>query len=215
MKPCLIIFTSILLLCFAGVRRAPAQAPPSTSSEASADPSVAQRCAALNQANFEDVPGAPAKIFSSHMMNVTEGEFENALFMMSAPAKASRIKQYCQVTGYVPPQNKFELRLPLPSEWNQRFFFSACGGLCGAVNGVACNAGLARGYATVTGNGGHDGAFPLDGMWAAGDPVLQQDYAWRSNHLITVSLGLSANDFTAVPFGAPIFPVAPREARRC
>ena len=41
----------------------------------------------------------------------------------NAPIQTT-IKQYCQVTGYVAPQNKFEMRLPLPADWNQRFLFA-------------------------------------------------------------------------------------------
>jgi hypothetical protein len=47
--------------------------------------------------------------------------------------------------------------------------------------------GLARGYASVTGNGGHDGNPGFDGLWAANAPMLQDDYAWRSNHVITLA----------------------------
>jgi hypothetical protein len=39
-----------------------------------------------------------------------------------AASSAGHIHQYCDVTGYVPPQNKFELKLPLPGEWNHKFF---------------------------------------------------------------------------------------------
>jgi hypothetical protein len=60
------------------------------------------------------------------------------------------------VLGYVAPQNKFELRLPLPAQWNGRFHLTPCAGFCGAVNGNACSFTLARGYASITGNGGHD-----------------------------------------------------------
>ena len=83
---------------------------------------------------------------------------------------ASPIKQYCQVMGYVAPQNKFELRLPLPAQWNQRFHLTPCAGFCGGVNGNACNHTLARGYASITGNGGHDGSPAFDGVWAANSP---------------------------------------------
>ena len=48
--------------------------------------------------------------------------------------------------GYVAPQNKFELRLPLPTQWNQRFLLTPCAGFCGVLNGNACNAALARGH---------------------------------------------------------------------
>ena len=83
---------------------------------------------------------------------------------------ASPIKQYCQVLGYVAPQNKFELRLPLPSQWNHKFHLTPCAGFCGAVNGNACNLTLARGYASITGNGGHDSPVGFDGVWAANSP---------------------------------------------
>jgi feruloyl esterase len=104
------------------------------------------------------------------------------------------------VTGYVAPQNKFELRLPLPSDWNQRFFFWSCGGLCGAVDGSVCNPSLARGYASVTTNGGHDGSPGFDGVWAADAPRLQEDFGWRGAHVVT----LAAKAITRQYYGRPI-----------
>ena len=177
------VFGWCLLLCLAGSANVLAQTPKGGLSEAT---TAAQTCAALSQTNFESVPDAPAKITSAQLVDVTSGEFENPLWMSSAPAGSSQIKQYCRVNGYVAPQNKFELRLPLPSDWNQNFFFSACAGMCGTTNGAACNPGLARGYASVTGNGGHDGSPGFDGLWAANAPMLQDDFAWRSNHVVTL-----------------------------
>jgi hypothetical protein len=51
---------------------------------------------------------------------------------MGVPITTS-IRQCCDVAGYVAPQNKFELKLPLPSDWNQNFFFRACGGFSDRV----------------------------------------------------------------------------------
>jgi hypothetical protein len=113
---------------------------------------------------------------------------------------ASPVKQYCQVLGYVAPQNKFELRLPLPAQWNGRFHLTPCAGFCGAVNGNACNFTLARGYASVTGNGGHDSPVGFDGVWAANSPNLQEDFAWRHNHVIT----LAGKAITTRFYGRPI-----------
>jgi feruloyl esterase len=104
------------------------------------------------------------------------------------------------VTGYVASQNKFELKLPLPSDWNQKFFFYACGAFCGTVFGDACDLGLARGYASATGNGGHDSAWGFDGVWAANAPELQEDFGWRSNHVVT----LIAKAITTHYYGKPI-----------
>lgn len=200
-QPIVLVFGCLLLLCLGGAARAWAQTPRGGLLDAASDISAAlQRCAELSQTNFEGVPDAPAKITSAQLQDVAKGEFENLVWMSSAPATSSRIKQYCRVNGYVAPQNKFELRLPLPSDWNQSFFFSACGGMCGVTNGAACNAGLARGYASVTGNGGHDSVFGFDGLWAAGAPILQDDFAWRSNHVIT----LAAKAITTRYYGRPI-----------
>jgi feruloyl esterase len=90
--------------------------------------------------------------------------------------------------------------LPLPRDWNQKFFFYACGAFCGTVFGDACNLGLVRGYASVTGNGGHDSRWGFDGIWAANAPELQEDFGWRSNHVVT----LIAKAITTHYYGKPI-----------
>jgi feruloyl esterase len=185
---------SLAMLSFAvsttsseNISREPSLASPSV-------PSVdAQKCAALTGLNLEDALGGPGLITSARLVEVPAGGLEPPFFhpsgYVSAPAAAqgaTKIKQYCDVTGYVAPQNKFELKLPLPSNWNQKFFFYACGGFCGSVIRDACNLGLARGYASATGNGGHDSALGFDGIWAANAPKLQEDFGWRSNHVITL-----------------------------
>lgn len=104
------------------------------------------------------------------------------------------------MTGYVASQNKFELKLPLLDDWNQKFFFYACGGFCGTVLADACNLGLSRGYASVTGNGGHDSVLGFDGIWAANAPELEEDFGWRSNHVVI----LIAKAITAHYYGKPI-----------
>jgi feruloyl esterase len=124
------------------------------------------------------------KILSARIIDVPANGLESR---RGGATFSTLLKQYCQVTGYVAPQNKFEMRLPLPAEWNQRFFFSTCGGFCGAVNGADCNPTLARGYASVTTNGGHDSGPGFDGMWAAYAPGLQEDYGWRGTHIVTIA----------------------------
>jgi Tannase and feruloyl esterase len=167
----------------------------------------AQKCAALTELNLEDAPGGPAVITSAHIVDVSPSGLEPPFFHPSgygasgaAAQIVSNIKQYCDVTGYVAPQNKFELKLPLPDDWNQKFFFYACGGFCGRVIGDACNLALARGYASATGNGGHDSVLGFDGIWAANAPELQEDFGWRSNHVVTVI----AKAITKHYYGKPI-----------
>jgi hypothetical protein len=165
----------------------------------------AQKCAALMRVNLEDAPGGPAEITSARIVDVPGTGLEEMArfpggFGSSAILRASRIHQYCDVTGYFAPQNKFELKLPLPNDWNQRFFFISCGGFCGHVDGTACNLGLARGFASVTGNGGHDSSWAFDGLWAANAPQLQEDFGWHSNHVVA----LVTKVITTQYYGKPI-----------
>ena len=160
----------------------------------------AQRCEALVQTDFGKLPDAPARVISARLVDVPPA---NPSLPPTAPAAllaASPIKQYCQVLGYVAPQNKFELRLPPAEHWNGRFHLTPCAGFCGAVSGGACNLTLARGYASITGNGGHDSPVGFDGVWAANSPNLQEDFAWRHNHVIT----LAGKAITSSFYGRPI-----------
>jgi tannase/feruloyl esterase len=181
------------LTCFALLLMASATAPAGQAPAGHAD---AQACTALAGIDFEHLPDAPARVTSARLVDVPT---EDRVAGRGALAGSS-IKRYCQVTGYVAPQNKFEMRLPLPADWNQKFFFTACGGFCGAVNGNGCNPALARGYASATGNGGHESAPGFDGLWAANAPNLQDDYGWRSNHVITIA----AKAITTRYYGQPI-----------
>ncbi len=154
----------------------------------------AQRCAALASTEFEGLPDAPTRIMSARLIDVPADTQAAGILV------AASIKQYCQVQGYVASQNKFELRLPLPAQWNQRFHLTPCAGFCGGFNGNACNFTLARGYASITGNGGHDGSPAFDGVWAANSPNLQEDFAWRHNHVITIA----GKAITTKFYGRPI-----------
>ena len=186
-------FVAILLASIGGVRLT---TPSAQSGQTTAPPPAgdAQRCAALASADFEGLPDAPTRVVSARIVDVPAGDSQSPGALAASP-----IKQYCQVQGYVAPQNKFELRLPLPAQWNQRFHLTPCAGFCGAVNGNACNFTLARGYASMTGNGGHDGSPGFDGVWAANSPSLQEDFAWRHNHVITIAGKAIATKFYGQP----------------
>jgi len=165
----------------------------------------AQSCEALMEFNLEIAHGGPAVVTSARLIEVPANGLERWLLVPSgygsSPVNSDvHVHEYCDVTGYVAPQNKFELKLPLPRDWNQKFFFYACGAFCGTVFGDACNLGLVRGYASVTGNGGHDSRWGFDGIWAANAPELQEDFGWRSNHVVT----LIAKAITTHYYGKPI-----------
>src|SRR5262249_17538460 len=150
-----------------------------------------QRCAALAQLDLESASAGPTRITGARLIDVPPSGLEQGPNRVSGFGRrasgAGRIKKYCSVTGFVAPQNKVELRLPLRSEWNHKFFLATCGGFCGAVNGALCAPALERGYAAVTTNGGHDGAAGFDGVWAANAPNLQEDFAWRGAHIVTLA----------------------------
>ncbi len=176
----------VLALCLIASTSASAQNAPTASVGAEA-----QKCAELVGLNLEDASGGPALITSARLVEVPASGLEQWVvapsgYGSSDALRTSRLHRYCDVTGYVAPQNKFELKLPLPDDWNQNFFFHACGGFCGHVDRDALNLSLVRGYASVTGDGGHESALGFDGIWAANAPELQEDFGWRSNHVVTL-----------------------------
>jgi hypothetical protein len=160
----------------------------------------AQQCTALVSPEFEAIPEAPTRIVSARVVDVPPAPPQAPPNSPVAVLAASPIKQFCQVQGYVAPQNKFELRLPLPSQWNGKFHLTPCAGYCGVLSPNLCNPSLARGYAAITGNGGHDGSPGFDGLWAANNPNLQEDFAWRHNHVITLAGKAIATKY----YGKPI-----------
>jgi len=96
-RPVVLVFVCFPLLCLTRVTRASAQTPASAHIDTTSDAAATQACAALRQANFEAVPDAPAKITSARLADLTNAEFENQRGMSSAPARSSRIQQYCRV----------------------------------------------------------------------------------------------------------------------
>jgi feruloyl esterase len=127
-------------------------------------------CDALPRAaDFGGIEGAPTQILSATPVAGTD----------QAPA-------YCDVKGYIAPQDQFEMRLP--DAWNQRYLQSGCGGLCGIVAPSAdCNVALGRNFATAFDNQGHVGASPLDGTWAGNDEQLRNEFGYLAEHRLVLS----------------------------
>jgi hypothetical protein len=79
---------------------------------------------------------------------------------------------YCQVTGYVSPEVRFEVRLPLKT-WTQRFVQTGCGGLCGNLNirlgnDSGCAPAQNGELVLASTDMGHSGGMDVD--WANGHP---------------------------------------------
>lgn len=166
-----------ILLCLAAA----------ASGQQGASSSSQLRCGGLQFINLADFPEAPTRIVSAQLVKVPAEGLRQPARVMNQPINPFAVKEYCEVKGYVGPQNQFELRLPVPSDWTGKLFFYACPGFCGFLDPDACNAGLTLGFASVTSNGGHYSAFGFDGLWAASDPVAQEEFAYRGNHSVTVA----------------------------
>ncbi|HEY5409540.1 MAG TPA: tannase/feruloyl esterase family alpha/beta hydrolase [Caulobacteraceae bacterium] len=108
-------------------------------------------------------------------------------------APAIMLPEHCRVRGTLDPRTGvggksygigFELRLP--TKWNGRFLFQGGGGLDGAVNPAIGGAGagepaLARGFAVVTTDAGHQG--PDAGF--GDDQQARLDYAYQALGKVT------------------------------
>ncbi len=92
---------------------------------------------------------------------------------------------HCRVRGYVAPQVQFELRLPALT-WNGKLLFQGCGGLCGGISSAACDDALARGYAVVATDMGHQGP-AFRALWALNNLPAEIDFAYRATHVVTVA----------------------------
>ena len=140
-------------------------------------------CGQLASRDFSDVPDAPTAI-------------------LAATQAASGA--VCQVTGYIAPQEQFQITLPA-SGYTGQYLQQGCGGLCGedylgsagsgssgpkpsagAASAASCTtvtAAVAASDALAEGtdNQGHVGG-ETDGVWAEDDPALRVSFGYASEH---------------------------------
>ena len=97
--------------------------------------------------------------------------------------------EYCRITGLIAPEIRFDLALP--SVWNGRLYMFGNGGYAGEAldtPGRVANLrrALAKGFAAVQTNTGHDAASEPLGSFAA-SPQKFVDYAYRAVHVTAVT----------------------------
>lgn len=151
---------------------------------------LAAKCDALNLLNLEAVGDAPARIVQTrYVVDQAATPLERTMFEkrghsqgMPTPAM-EKFPVHCLVEGYVTPSVKFNLVLPPHEAWNGRFMLAACDAWCGKVHAEIVVPGLARGYATLTNDGGHYSRAPFDGIWAHRNVPARIDFAHRANHV--------------------------------
>jgi feruloyl esterase len=144
-----------------------------------AAPTMVGDCAALARLDLRGLADAPTTIDSA---------------TLESGADAGAASPLCRVMGHVAPQVKFDLRLPPPPAWNQKFLMGGCGGYCGSVDPYpqnivdmgAVTAGLQRNYAVVTTDTGHCGS-SYDASWALNDSQAVTDYAYRGVHVVALA----------------------------
>jgi feruloyl esterase len=94
---------------------------------------------------------------------------------------------FCRMAANLKPTSdsdiKIEVWLPA-SGWNGKLQAVGNGGWAGTISYAAMAAALRRGYATTSTDTGHTGA---NGSFALGHPEKFIDFAWRSEHAMTIA----------------------------
>ena len=129
------------------------------------------------------------------------GTLDLARLLTSVQAAAEVTRgghRYCSVIGYISPQTRFEVLLPV-STWTGDYLQQGCGGFCGAVGLSLTDPSRTSGYQAPFGplsNGelvvaaddqGHEAPSNLDTLWARNDPQLRVVFGYSSEHSIALT----------------------------
>ncbi len=125
-----------------------------------------------------------------HRLSVMAGvamQVQSAAIVQDAPAP------YCDVKGYVSPMVGYEVRLPT-TNWTQRFLQVGCGAFCGTLaiqvptTAMVGNVQIERGELVLAStDDGHPTGIGTDGTWAASDPQMRIDFAYRGVHVTALA----------------------------
>jgi pimeloyl-ACP methyl ester carboxylesterase len=162
--------------------------------------------AAFPQVAAAQAPELPSSVGVTSCTGLTAVQIENTTISSAKEVPDRTIigpfgpqPEHCLVEGEINKRtgtdgveygDRFELRLP--KAWNGRFLFQGGGGLDGMLNpavgamgppGTAAKSALARGYAVVSTDGGHQGKNPGDASFGV-DPDARTDYQYRSTDLV-------------------------------
>ncbi len=165
---------------------------------------VAAACAIPSEATAAELAVIPATKSCEALAGTVTRAGDAPVRITAANVTASPTgPAYCKVLGYVAPQVKFELRLPMTG-WAQRLMFAGCGGFCGSinfwVNAAADNKEVASGqFALVASNLGHDSVVDSDAVWARGSPQGRLDWGQRGAHVVTLAAKAIIADFYGRP----------------
>jgi hypothetical protein len=146
-------------------------------------------CRMLMAQDFTSLPDAPAQISAAEIV----------------PA-AGATPEHCHATGYIAPQIQFDLRLPVRT-WSGRYLQIGCGGLCDLETDIETRLSLEGHLGNCTlpdlgefalghSNTGHTGP---GGLWAKDAPQARIDWAYRSEHALSVAAKAIIADYYGQP----------------
>ena len=168
--------------------------PRNAAGSGAADPEAAA-CAALTGSTVAD--GSSVTLASA----VPAGSLR-----ISDNITVPNLPAFCRVQGISRPTAdsniRFEVWLPRPAAWNQKFLSTGEGGFAGQIQygrsgrDAALDENLRRGYATASTDTGHEAA---DLHFAIGHPERGIDYLTRAKHVTTVA----AKEIIARYYGRP------------
>jgi len=130
------------------------------------------RCTALSGLGAEiesmlvSIPDAPTRILAATVDPAADG-----------------LPEACRVRGLIAPYTHFQLRMPTQS-WNGKFLMAGCGGYCGTIDSGRTDPGLARDYAVVQTDMGHQGS---SWLFAYNNLQGEIDFGFRSTHTVAVA----------------------------
>jgi len=100
----------------------------------------------------------------------------------SAFGNATVSVPFCRVAGLVAPAINFEVWMPPADTWNGKLNGVGNGALSGGINYGAMAGPLAKGYATVSTDSGHQSPAPVLNDWMEDRPDLWVDFGFRAVH---------------------------------
>lgn len=156
-----------------------------------APPASAEQCSALASAAMVHAPVSGLVITASHWQPVGTPVATRAGTDTSLPAHCLVEGYYGEHAGLVGGPYRTGFRMRLPQQWNGRFFFQGGGGSNGVVgdatgyNGPENAPALARGYAVIAQDSGHDNernslADHQGNLVFGFDPQARRDYGHAS-----------------------------------
>src|SRR5438876_7504200 len=107
----------------------------------------------------------------------------------------SALPAFCRVAATLKPTGDSDIKIEVwmpASGWNGKFQAVGNGGWAGTISYPAMAEALRRGYATTSTDTGHTGA---SGAFALGHPEKFVDFAWRSEHEMTIAGKALVNAF--------------------